>query len=430
VQMDKQAEKLLSQDTRFWVVRPRIAAGGISGLATLLSGVYIAMDPGKSEEVSHDFVGLEIPPQVTSDTPGRHFLLKAKDLGSLDVGVPIYYRRIPVGRVESYVMQKDGKGVDVKIFIDSPYDTFVTTDARFWHASGVAVSLNSEGVKLDMQSLASLATGGIAFASPTLDDEGDAPTAAADSTFILHSDHATAIRMPDRIVHRYVMAFKESVRGLTVGAPVDYRGLPVGEVTKIDLQFKHETSEFLILVEINLYPERFTRRTRNFEPPAEGENRAQKVLDTMVKHGFRAQLRTGSIVSGQRYIALDFFKNAKAASVDWKQRIPELPTQPGTLDSLEDQVLVIVESLRKTVAHVDGLVVRLDQEVVPELTMTLRDARKTLESADQTLSNDSPLQSELRDTLREVSKAAATVRNLADMLERQPEALLKGRKGE
>jgi paraquat-inducible protein B len=226
------------------------------------------------------------------------------------------------------------------------------------------------------------------------------------------------------------MAFKESVRGLTVGSSVDYRGLPVGEVTKIDLKLNHETSEFLILVEINLYPERFVRRTRNALPGEEGEDRAHKVLDLMVKHGFRAQLRTGSIVSGQRYIALDFFKNTKAASVDWTQRIPELPTQPGTLDSLEDQVLVIVEGLRKTVNHVDGLVLRLDQEVVPELNMTLRDARKTLQNAEQTLSSEAPLQTELRDTLREVSKAAATVRNLADMLERQPEALLKGRKEE
>ena len=429
VRMDKQAEGLVVEDTRFWVVRPRVAAGGVSGLATLLSGVYIAMDPGKSENASSDFVGLEVPPQVTSDTPGRRFLLKAEDLGSIDVGVPIYYRRIPVGRVAGYTMQKDGKGVDVQVFIDAPYDTFVTTDTRFWHASGIDVALNSDGVKVDMQSLASLVAGGLAFATP--ESEGDEmPRAPEGSVFPLHQDHTAALRVPDRVVHKYLMTFNESVRGLTVGAPVDYRGLAVGEVTKIDLRFSRDAGQFLILVEINMYPERFLRRVRNFDSEETGLDRTRKVVDMMVSRGFRAQLRTASIVSGQRYIALDFFKSAKTAQVDWRQKIPELPTQPGTLDSLEDQVLLIVESLRKTVGHVDALVLRLDKDVVPELTATMSEARKTLQSADQALASDSPTQTDLRDTLREVSKAAASVRHLADMLEREPEALIKGKKGD
>lgn len=429
VQMDKQAEGLIVEDTRFWVVRPRVAAGGVSGLATLLSGVYIAMDPGKSAEERRDFVGLEVPPQVTSDTPGRRFMLKADDLGSVDIGAPVYYRRIPVGRVASYEMQKDGRGVDVQVFIDAPYDTFVTTDTRFWHASGIDLALNSDGVKVDMQSLASLVAGGIAFATPVTDGD-DAPPAPDGSIFALHQDHTTALRVPDREVHKYLMVFNESVRGLAIGAPVDYRGITVGEVTRIDLRFSRDAAQFQVLVEVNMYPERFLRRARNFDAADAGADRSRKVVDLMVKRGFRGQLRTGSIVSGQRYIALDFFKNAKAVHMDWKQRIPELPTQPGTLDSLEDQLLLIVESLRKTVGNVDSLVTRLDKEVVPELAATLGEARKTLTAADQVLAADSPTQVDLRDTLREVSKAAASLRNLADMLEREPEALLRGKKGD
>ena len=183
VQMDKQAEGLVVEDTRFWVVRPRVAASGVSGLATLLSGVYIAIDPGKQEQERREFVGLEVPPQVTSDTPGRQFLLKADDLGSLDVGVPVYYRRIQVGRVAGYAMQPDGKGVDVQIFVDAPYDSFVTADSRFWHASGIDVALSSEGVKLDVQSLASLVAGGIAFATPEGERMGNA--ARPQQTFAL-----------------------------------------------------------------------------------------------------------------------------------------------------------------------------------------------------------------------------------------------------
>lgn len=437
VQMDKQAEGLLVEGTRFWVVRPRVAAGGVSGLATLLSGAYIALDPGKSETSRQEFVGLEEPPLVTSNTPGRQFVLRADDLGSLDIGAPVYFRRIQVGRVVGYGMQKDGSGVSVRVFVDAPYDAFVTQASRFWHASGIDVSLNADGVKLDMQSLVSLALGGIAFSSPNGSDEEPVQKAEADSSFVLHSDQAAANRIPETRVEKYVLTFRESLRGLAVGAPVDFRGLVAGEVSRIDLNFEKEKTDFTMLVEISLYPDRFAKRTRNQSGDEVSAKASRDILDKMVGKGFRAQLRTGNVLSGQRYIALDFFANAKAGKIDWSRRRPELPVQPGTLNSLQDQLLAIVESLRHTMQHVDQLVVRLDKEVVPELTATLKDARKTLDSAERMLSSadkalvsDAPLQLEMRDTLREVGKAATAVRNLADLLERQPEALLSGKKGE
>lgn len=437
VQMDKQAEELLVEDSRFWVVRPRVAAGGVTGLATLLSGAFIALDPGKSDKIRHDFIGLEIPPLIASDTPGRHFRLTADDLGSIDIGAPIYYRRIQVGRVVSYAMQADGKGVDVRVFIDAPYDNFVKQSSRFWHASGIDISLDANGVKLDMQSLISLALGGIAFSSPDNEEGETLPRADADTSFELHTNQASATRLPDSKVHKYVLTFSESVRGLSVGAPVDFKGLLAGEVTRIDLNFDQNKTEFAMQVEINLYPDRFARKTRNYSGNEVSAKVSRDILEKMVAKGFRAQLRTGNILSGQRYIALDFFPSAKVAKVDWQRRVPELPTQPGTFDSVQDELLAIVESLRHTLQHVDQLVVRLDKEVAPELTSTLRDARKTLGqadkmlgSADKALISDAPLQLEMRETLREVTKAATSVKNLADLLERQPEALLTGKKGD
>ena len=164
---------------------------------------------------------------------------------------------------------------------------------------------------------------------------------------------------------------------------------------------------------------------------------SRDILDRMVAKGFRAQMRTGNILTGQRYIALDYFDKAKPGRMDWTKHRPELPIQPGTLDSLQDQLLTIVESLRHTLHHVDQLVVKFEQEVTPELVTTLRDARKTLDSAehmigtaDKLMVSDAPMQLEMRDTLREVSKAATAVRNLADLLERQPEALITGKKGD
>lgn len=436
VQMGKQTEGLLVDDSRFWVVRPRIAAGGVSGLATVLSGAYIAIDPGQSSTARHQFVGLEVPPQVTSSSPGRSYQLQADDLGSLDVGAPIYFRRIQVGRVIGYQMREDGKGVDVRVFVDAPYDRFVNQDSRFWHASGIDVSLGADGVKIDFQSLVSLAMGGVAFSSPDgIDDELPRP-ANSDASFVLHPDRATAERIPETRVEKYVLVFRESIRGLEVGAPVDFRGLLAGEVSRIDLNFDREKTDFSMLVEIKLYPDRFARRSKTGAGQV-SDKMSRETLDRMVAKGFRGQLRTGNLLSGQRYIALDFFPNSAKAKVEWNRRVPVLPVQAGTLDSLQDRLLLVVDSLADTLRQVDQLLLRLDQQVAPELIATLGEARKTLAgaermlgSADRVLAVDSPLQLEMRDTLHEVAQAATAIRNLADVLERRPEALLTGRKGD
>ena len=433
VQMDKHAEGLLVEDSSFWVVRPRIAAGNISGLATLLSGAYIAVDPGKSEESRYEFVGLEEPPQVTSNTPGRQFKLSADDLGSLDIGSPVYFRRIRVGRVVAYSLQKDGSGVDVRVFVDAPYDRLVSESTRFWHASGLELSLNADGVKLDMQSLLSLALGGVAFASST--DDQPAARAEPAASYTLHTDQRSALLQPESRVEKYVLTFHESLRGLAVGAPVDYRGLIAGEVSRIDLNFDSGDAEFAVFVEVTLYPDRFARRSKQPVDREISDKLIRQTLDRMVAKGFRAQARTGNLLTGQLYIALDFFPRAKAAKIIRNGRIPELPTEPAMLGSLLDQLLPIVESLRLTLKHVDDLVLRVGNEVAPEVGATLRDARKTMESADRMLAtadkalqSDAPLQVELRETLREVGKAATAVRNLADLLERQPESLISGKK--
>ena len=223
-----------------------------------------------------------------------------------------------------------------------------------------------------------------------------------------------------------MLVFNESVRGLAVGAPVDFRGLVAGEVSRIDLDFSHDAN-VAMAVEINLYPERFARQSRTRSASRLQPAAIRKILDGMVAKGFRAQLRTGNLLTQQRYVALDFFPKARGAQVKWGP-VPELPTQPGSLDSLEDQVQSVVETLQKTLEHTDMLVARLDREVAPELTATLRDVRGTLAQANGVLANDSPTQLQLRDTLRELERAAASLRNLADMLERQPEALVTGRK--
>jgi paraquat-inducible protein B len=431
VLMEKQAAPLLVGDSRFWVVRPRFAAGGVSGLNTLLSGAYIALDPGKSGSDKRSFVGLESPPLVVGGMPGRQFVLGTDDLGSLDIGAPVYYRHIPVGRVVGFAMRPDGKSVDVRIFVDAPYDRFVTAATRFWHASGIDLSVGADGMKLEMQSLLSLAAGGVAFAGGDASD-GEAPV---ESQFSLFPDQATALRQPDSIVQKYVLVFNESVRGLAVGSPVDFRGISAGEVSRIDIDFKRGTGDVAMAVEISLYPERFVRRERIRPTTVPTPQALRKILDGMATKGFRAQLRTGNFLTGQRYVALDFFPKTKAVAINWSRPIPELPTQPGSLDSLQEQLVTVVDTLQATmqhtdrlISHTDHLIGNIDQNVVPELAPTLRDARQTLDRANAVLSSDAPVQTELRDTLREVGRAATSVRNLADMLEEHPQSILTGKK--
>lgn len=428
VAMDKQAEPLLVEDSRFWVVRPRIGAGGISGLNTVLSGAYIAVDPGTSKKARHSFTGLNVPPLIVSGMAGGQFKLVADDLGSLDVGAPVYYRHIPVGRVVGYTMRRDGKAVDIRIFVDAPYDRFVTSDTRFWHASGIDVSMDANGVKMDMQSLASLVMGGIAFASLEADEGNEATPAPAESSFTLYASRVAALRLPDSLVQKFVLVFNESVRGLTVGSPVDFRGLAAGEVSRIGLEFRPDTANISMAVEINLYPERLARRARAKLPVEQSQTATRKILDAMVANGLRAQLRTGNLLTGQRYVALDYFPKAKAAQMNWDQAIPELPIQAGSLDSLQDQLQSVAETMQKTLEHTDKLMTDANRKLVPALSATLADAHDTLNLADRVLASDSPTQLQLRDTLRELGRSAAAVRDLADLLHRHPESLLTGRK--
>lgn len=158
--LSKEAESFARADSQFWVVRPRIGAGGVTGLDTLLSGSFIGADAGQSTQRADSFVGLESPPPITYGEEGKSFFLSAPELGSLDIGSPIYYRKIQVGQVISYALDADGKGVTIGVFIRAPNDAYVTADSRFWNASGIDVSVDAKGIRVDTASLASVLAGG------------------------------------------------------------------------------------------------------------------------------------------------------------------------------------------------------------------------------------------------------------------------------
>jgi paraquat-inducible protein B len=435
--ISKDAAKLLVDNTRFWVVRPRISGGTISGLGTLLSGSYIGMDAGNATTARRDYIGLEEPPVFSSDVPGKEFILKSADMGSIDVGAPIYFRRLQVGQIISYSLDPDGKGVTMHAFVNAPYDRFVTADSRFWHASGIDVALDTNGVRINTQSLVSIVIGGIAFESPM--DSAAQTVAAADTQFTLFPDRADALKRRDTIVDKYMVNFTDSVRGLVVGAPVDFRGVVVGEVTAIYTSFDPVTHQFSIPVEINLYPARFTSRYRTGEKGGRLSAHPRELTDFLVEHGLRAQLRTGNLLTGQLYVALDFFPDAPKAKVDWAANPPELPGTPGALQSLQDSLTRLVAKLNgipfdaigtdthKTLITANALLGRLDTEVMPQARETLQAAHSALDSANGALQPGSDLQQSTSDAMRELSRTAVAFRTLADYLERHPEALVRGK---
>lgn len=444
----KDAAGLLVEDTRFWVVRARITGGSISGLGTLMDGAYIGLDAGKSDKEKLAFVGLERPPAVTLDVPGRQFVLHADSIGSLDVGSPIFFHRMQVGQVLTTDLDKDGRGITVKVFVRAPYDQYVKNSTLFWHASGVDFSLDANGVKVNTESILSILMGGISFQTPDGRDEQPQEPAAADTQFTLFATHDEALKRQDKVIENYLLVFSESVRGLTVGAPVDLRGVTVGEVTKIHIELDGTKRKFSIPVEIRFYPERLRARMRSKSDRQKPVD-CRKQLDALVAQGFRAQLRTGSLLTGQMYVALDMFPKASRARMNWSSNPPQIPTIAGSMEQFQNSLMHIVQKLERlpmdemagdarkglksldaTLQSADKLIKNLDAKVVPEARGALEDARKAIHGVQQTMATDSQLQVELRDTLKEVGRAAQSLRQLSDYLERNPEALIRGKKGE
>jgi paraquat-inducible protein B len=432
-ELAKEATSMLVDDTRFWVVRARISGGNVSGLSTLLSGSYIDADAGSRAETRRDFVGLETPPVVKKDVPGREFVLKGEDMGSLAIGSPIFFRHLQVGEVTAHSIDDDGKGVTLRIFIKAPYEKYVRADSRFWHASGFDLELGANGVKLDTQSVVAIIIGGLAFQSPP--DSAGRPQADANTEFALFHDRAEAMKRHDRIVDAYVLNFKESVRGLKVGSPVEFRGIVVGEVVAINIAFDPVKKTFSVPVEVNIYPERLTSRYETLNKAGGPRQLAQ----WLVEHGLRAQLKTGSLLTGQLYIAFDFFPGAPKTTMDLGATPRELPTVPGGLQSLEDSVTTLLAKLnkvpyegvgkdvRQALQEADALLKTLNAEVAPEARAVLDSARTALDSANSELQPNSGLNRSAADALRELSRMATSLRELADYLERHPEAVIRGK---
>ncbi len=438
IALSSHAKSLATSGTRFWVVRPRFGIGGLSGIDTLLSGAYIAADRGASRVPEHAFIGLETPPTVINGTPGSTFTLYADDLGSLDVNSPVYFRRVQVGRIASYGLDDDGKGVTVHIFVDAPYDRFIKSDTRFWNASGVDIALGATGLKVNTQSLATVVAGGIAFADPA---SGSLAPHAGPGHYVLAKDRHAAMEPPQGPPQRYELHFSESLRGLAAGAPVYFAGVEVGSVESVSLSYDARTHHFPTVVMVDVFPLAMGNVLQAL-PKESGsiDEQAAKFLRVLVANGLRAQARTGNLLTGQLYVSLDFMPNAAQVAFDSTLRPLRIPTAPGGFGHIEDQVASILGKLDKiplvqigqhvdsTLVNLDQTLTRLDHEVLPQAASTLVQAQSTFVQAQGVLSSDGPLQQRLMQTLDQLSDSARSLRTLTELLSRHPESIIRGLK--
>jgi paraquat-inducible protein B len=426
--MNPKTEPFLVKDTQFWVVRPQISGANISGLGTLISGAFIAVEIGSSKEKERRFVALDNPPMETGGVHGRFFYLKTPELGSLDRGSPIYFRRLAVGQVVSYELDKEARSLNVKIFVRTPYDHYVSPNTRFWEASGIDLSLTATGFHMQTESLLSILVGGIAFETPPTDVA--LPPAQEEASFVLFRDRTDAYRPPAHDPQLYTLIFKGTVRGLAIGAPVELDGIPIGEVIDINAQFDAKTSEFSAPVTIRVDPVRFGVEVTGLATN-ELKIARRKAVDALVGRGLRAQLKTGSMLTGAQFVDLDIFPDSPPAAIDWSQNPPQMPTVPGTMESLADNIASIVKKLNQLPLKDIGDSVHktigdLDQTVIG-VRGSLTNADNLLISANKFVAPDSSLDQQLTLTLQQVGGAAQAMRILADYLERHPESLVRGK---
>jgi paraquat-inducible protein B len=451
-QMVKEAESYMTEGTRFWVVSPRLGAGGVSGLGTLLSGVYIGVDP-KPGAAAKEFVGLAEPPLITSDTPGRHYTLRATTRGSISRGSSVYFRGIEVGQVVDYALADDNQSLDIQVFVRAPHDQLVQDDSRFWNASGFRAALTASGVQVATESVQSLLTGGIAFDTPMSATPGK--PSAENTVFTLYDSYDAVTQAGYTTKVPYLVQFDESVRGLSPGAPVEFRGMRVGTVSDVGLQIDVATESIRIPVTIEIEPQRI-QFTGTDDVEALIKKSPYALMEKLVERGLRAQLQPGNLLTGQMLVDLGFHPNAAPAKLERSGEYPEIPSVPSEIDALTASASGIltelaalplkelVQDLRSTVQNVDALVSSPQtaetlealkvtatnlQTVVQQLGPLLDQAQGTLASADAMVGANSQTRYDLDSMLKELAGAARSIRVLTDYLERHPEALIRGKPG-
>lgn len=448
--LDNGNEILLRKGTRFWVVRPRVSAADVSGLGTLLTGAYIELEPGTGDFGVRKWIGLETPPATSRSIPGRRLTLVSEEAGSLTVGSPIYYRGYDVGRIESRELDADGRRIVYDAFIREEYQSLVRKNTKFWNTSGIDVAAGVDGFKIRTPSLQAMITGGVSFAVNENEEPGE--MVSDGSVFQLHNNEEDANTSTFEPTLQVLLLFDQSVRGLNVSAPVEFRGIRIGRVTGIsfDLVREKENQKVPVLVEVDSALLRATGE----DIPAEEE---LPRLEEDIRNGLRATLKTGSLLTGAMYVDFDFYPNEEIEGLSYRGDYPVVPTLASGFAQLEVKLASILDKidalpLDETVAQITAaaketavtvseakLALKQIEEAAaaaretmdnPEFKQLPADLRKTLANLDQSVASmgpDGAIQGDLLRTLDELRSAMRALESLSDTIKEKPNSLLFGK---
>lgn len=387
IRIHQENADLLREDTSFWVVRPRVGPGGVSGLSTLLSGPYIEASPGTSSESSREFEGLEAPPLTPIGTPGLFVTLDSSGSRALQAGDPILFHGLQVGRIEYVHFNSEERTTYYNAFVEAPYDRLITTNTRFWFSSGINMEVSADGARFEVPPLRTLIDGGVAFDVPAGQPLGERVQGRA--FFTIHERESAIYERHFEQSLQYVILFEDSIRGLRPGAPVEFRGVRVGEVLRTDIDYEEvgnlldESSTIPVLIE--LVPARF-----GFEDDERSAIEAEAEIDALIAEGLHGGIGMGNLLTGQKFIELQYFDGDSQPGVSFAGTtvIPSVGGQVGRLmDSLAETVANLNELPLESLA--ESGVDALDQmrTTLKELETVLNDEaiQKLIESLDETL---------------------------------------------
>ena len=444
VRMRRSVSSHLTAGTRFWIVRPRVGLGGVSGLSTLVSGSYIEMYPGPGV-AQRKFVGLAEPPMLTPETPGSSFTLHTTNLGSLAGGSPISYRGIAVGQVQGFALDHLGTHISIYTFIRAPYDKLVNAQSRFWNSGGIDVSVGTAGVRFRAASWQELISGGISFDTP--DNAMTAPASAGGTQFHLYDNQNEAQRDPRGSALRYLVDFVDTAGDVPPGSPVQLLGSEVGQITESRLQYDDATQRLLRRVTLELDPSRIQITHAKTNAPTDPAEALNSRVATLVARGLRARLISANLITGAKVVSLDIVHDAPAARIDRVDGYARLPSAYSTdisdilasaqttLHHLETatagpQLGDAIKELDRTLTTLDRTTAAIEPEIKP-LLMNLRQAseaaQRAMQAAEGVLGSEASSGTDLPHLIRELSEAARSTRELTSYLQRHPEALLRGR---
>lgn len=450
VELDPDYERLLRKGTRFWVVRPRVSTTDVSGLGTLLTGAYVELDPGAQDgDPSSSFVGLEKPPATNRNIPGRRLVLTAERAGSLVEGSPIYYRGFEVGRIENRTLDTEYQRVTYDAFIRQEYSGLIKENTRFWNTSGIDISAGSDGFKLRTPSFQAMFSGGATFDIPDGTPPGD--TVADGKVFTLFVDQDAATGSTFNPTLKFVLLFDQSVRGLSKRAPVEFRGIPIGRVADISLDYLKaaEDSRIPVLVEIDPSLLRPDAAEKIVKPDGD-------FLKETVSRGLRASLKTGSLLTGSLFVDLDYYPDAPPAEIGQVGEFSTIPTVSAGFAQLEAKLTAILDkvglaadvTMKKigTAADEAATTMADSRQTLKEIEQTAASLRKTLDSPEFTkipadfritlaaleksvasVGPDGAVQGDLLRTLEELRASLRTMKSLMNTIDEKPNSLLFGR---